>query len=92
MRSVAESGKLIIWVYDRDIGSAAARAQFLFDVLPFQASSQVIDWEENIVPDGAAYVLLVDMVERTGYATLFHPNGSRRPNDRGMTPAKATET
>jgi hypothetical protein len=87
MHAVADTGKLIIWVYERDIASAAARAQFIFDVLPFQISNEVIDWEDSVTPDCDAYELLVDMVERVGYATFFRPD-EKRPNERGMRPKK----
>jgi hypothetical protein len=71
MLSVAKTGKLIIWCFDHEMGHAAARTLHLFNVLPFQADSDVIEWDQNIAPDNEAYELLRDIAERTGYAVHF---------------------
>lgn len=77
-----ESGKLIIWVYDRVIEDAACRALHLIKVMPFLAISPEVQGDYAIAPDNTAYEIMADMVDRVGHAAHFEPDKST-PNDRG---------
>jgi hypothetical protein len=73
----SDGGILSIWVFGRSASLAAVRALHLLQVLPFEAASREIRYDDEITTPNEAMKIVVDQVELCGFSFYYQRRACR---------------